>query len=148
MSNTKDVVGYLLNGVNAKAPIYMTSLSAGADVFAHIERDLIIPPYKVCSIPTGIILDMQGTGLYAELHIRSGLAKNGIVLNNSVGIIDGDYQGDIIAMLRNLNSHSFTIVPEQRIAQLVFKPLIKVKFIPLNAITPTERGEGGFGSTK
>ncbi len=113
---------------------------------ACIDAPLILRPGETDLIPTGIALHMQDSGLAAVLLPRSGLGhKHGIVLGNLVGLIDSDYQGQIYVSCWNRGKDSFTIQPGERIAQMVFVPVIRAEFETVASFQESDRGDGGFG---
>ena len=128
-------------------PEYQTGEAAGADVKANITEDVIISPGERILIPTGLRLHIPA-GYEAEVRPRSGLAfKQGITILNSPGTIDADYRGELKILIINLGSEPFSITRGQRIAQLVFKPVVQADFLVVDSIANSERGAGGFGST-
>lgn len=134
-------------------PEYKTSESAGMDICACVNEPITILPETVRLIPTGFALNIDNDKLMATLHPRSGLGHNeGIVLGNLTGIIDSDYQGQLHISVWNRNSiesgRSFTIQPGDRIAQMIFVPVVRVTFSVVEEFSrKTERGDGGFGHT-
>ncbi len=131
----------------ARKPLYTTAGAAGADLFALLERDIALKPGSSVLIPTGVYLEIP-PGYEAQIRPRSGLAvKFGITIINAPGTIDSDYRGEIKVGLVNLGKQEFVIHDGDRIAQLVFSPVVKASFVSVETISPSERGEGGFGST-
>ena len=129
-------------------PSYATSGSAGLDLRACIEDSLTVEPGEVSLIPTGIAIHLADPGLAAMILPRSGLGhKHGIVLGNLVGLIDSDYQGQIMVSCWNRSKVSFKINPLERIAQLVVVPVVRVNFNVVTEFKESNRGEKGFGST-
>ena len=137
-------------------PIRATKHSIGYDLKACFEEDLIIFPSEVVKIPTGIHIDLLGMSLIqlneearfgAFIYPRSGLGTKGFVLANTVGVIDADYQGEIIIMGYNRSDDTIHLKAGERIAQLVIQVTGIPKFTQGSFYTTTERGEGGFGST-
>lgn len=129
-------------------PHYATPGSAGLDLLACIEAPLHLPPGGTMLIQTGIAIHLSDPGLAAMILPRSGLGhKYGIVLGNLVGLIDSDYQGEIMVSVWNRSQQSFTINPLDRIAQLVVVPVLQVAFNVVDDFSASERGAGGFGST-
>lgn len=127
-------------------PDYATPGSAGMDLRACIDESLILEPGKNVLIPTGISIYVADPTLAAVLLPRSGLGhKHGIVLGNLVGLIDSDYQGPLMVSAWNRGSEAFQIEPGDRIAQMVFVPVVQAKFDVVKEFVATERGEGGFG---
>jgi dUTP pyrophosphatase len=128
-------------------PSYATSLSAGMDLSAAIDEDIILKSGERVLVPTGIALALPD-GYEAQIRPRSGLAfKNGVTVLNSPGTIDADYRGEIKALLVNLSKEDFTISRGMRIAQMVIAEYSQVKFNLVDNLDDTARGEGGFGST-
>jgi dUTP pyrophosphatase len=129
-------------------PKYATSGSAGIDLRACIERALVLGPGKTELVPTGMAIHLGAPGLAAMVLPRSGLGhKNGIVLGNLVGLIDSDYQGQLMVSLWNRSAFPFTLQPMDRIAQLVVVPVMQVGLNIVEEFSASERGAGGFGST-
>ncbi|TXI30451.1 MAG: dUTP diphosphatase [Nitrosomonas oligotropha] len=129
-------------------PAYATPGSAGLDLRACIEQPMTINPGETSLIPTGIAIHLADTGLAALVLPRSGLGhKYGIVLGNLVGLIDSDYQGQILVSCWNRGQTSFQLNPLERIAQLVIVPVIQVEFNRVDSFDQSHRGEDGFGST-
>ena len=129
-------------------PHYATPGSAGLDLRACIEAPVRIQPGETMLIPTGIAIHLADPGLAAMVLPRSGLGhKHGIVLGNLVGLIDSDYQGEIMVSTWNRGKESFTLNPLDRLAQLVVVPVLQVAFNVVETFDASERGEGGFGST-
>lgn len=128
-------------------PVYSTIGSAGADLFACIDKSVEIKPHISAMIGTGISLAIPET-LVGLVFARSGLAcKKGIAPKNKVGVIDSDYRGEIIVALYNQSEESFTVNPGDRIAQIVFMPYYQANFALVDELSDTVRGEDGFGST-
>lgn len=130
-------------------PAYATPGSAGLDLQACIEEDIIIYPGETKLIPTGIAIHIADPGYAAMVLPRSGLGhKHGIVLGNLVGLIDSDYQGELMVSMWNRGSYLHTIQPGMRIAQLVIVPVVQAEFeIADEFLDQSSRGAGGFGST-
>lgn len=129
-------------------PHYATPGSAGLDLRACLEAPLQLPPGGTLLVPTGIAIHLADPGLAAMILPRSGLGhKYGIVLGNLVGLIDSDYQGEIMVSMWNRGKESFTLNPLDRIAQLVVVPVLQVAFNVVDDFAASERGAGGFGST-
>ena len=133
----------------ATAPEYATSGSAAVDVRAALEGgEVIINPGERAMIPTGIAISTGRDDIVAIMAGRSGLgAKHGITLANSIGVIDSDYRGEICATLINNGKEPFKVCDGDRIAQLMFMPVMQAAFLPVDELDETERGTGGFGST-
>jgi len=129
-------------------PHYATPGSAGLDLRACLDAPLAIAPGETHLIPTGIAIHLDDPGLAAVLLPRSGLGhKHGIVLGNLVGLIDSDYQGQVMVSCWNRGLAAFTIAPGERIAQMVIVPVVQVKFEVVEQFTESHRGAGGFGSS-
>ncbi|MBS0417293.1 MAG: dUTP diphosphatase [Proteobacteria bacterium] len=127
-------------------PAYATSGSAGMDLRACIDKDLLLEPGKSELIPTGIAIYLEDPGLAAVVLPRSGLGhKHGVVLGNLVGLIDSDYQGHLMVSCWNRGREPFTIKPGERIAQLVVVPVVQVELEVVEDFAATARGGGGFG---
>ena len=134
--------------LHEQLPAYATPGSAGLDLRACIEQPMTINPGETSLIPTGIAIHLADTGLAALVLPRSGLGhKHGIVLGNLVGLIDSDYQGQILVSCWNRGQTSFQLNPLERIAQLVIVPVIQVEFNRVDGFDQSHRGEDGFGST-
>ena len=129
-------------------PHYATPGSAGLDLRACIEAPVAIRPGETMLIPTGIAIHLEDPDLAAMILPRSGLGhKHGIVLGNLVGLIDSDYQGQIMVSTWNRGKESFTLNPLDRLAQLVVVPVLQVAFNVVDEFDTSARGAGGFGST-
>jgi len=129
-------------------PDYATPGSAGIDLRACVESAMELKPGETQLIPTGMAIYIGDPGIAATILPRSGLGhKHGIVLGNLVGLIDSDYQGQLFVSCWNRSTESFTINPGERIAQLVFVPVIQAQFEMVEEFEESHRGEGGFGST-
>lgn len=135
-------------GTEFPTPSYATSGSAGLDLQACISETMTVKPGETHLIPTGISIFIDDASLAAVILPRSGLGhKHGIVLGNLVGLIDSDYQGPLMISLWNRGDKDFNIEPGDRIAQLVFVPVIQASFEVVDDFAQTARGEGGFGHT-
>lgn len=129
-------------------PSYATKGSAGMDLCACVENETLINPQQTILIPTGISIHIKDPNLAAMILPRSGLGhKHGIVLGNLVGLIDSDYQGPIMVSCWNRSDKLFTILPGERIAQLILIPVAHADFTVVDDFTESQRGEGGFGHT-
>lgn len=129
-------------------PAYATPGSAGLDLRACIEAPLTIEPGQTVLVPTGLAIHVADPGYAAMILPRSGLGhKNGIVLGNLVGLIDSDYQGQLMVSTWNRGHAAFTLQPLDRLAQLVIVPVLQVGFNVVDEFASSERGAGGFGST-
>jgi deoxyuridine 5'-triphosphate nucleotidohydrolase len=127
-------------------PAYATDGSAGLDLRACLAAPLLLGAGKAELIPTGLAIHVADPGLAAVILPRSGLGhKNGIVLGNLVGLIDSDYQGQLMVSCWNRGTQDFTIAPGERIAQLVVVPVVQVQLEVVEEFTASERGSGGFG---
>ncbi|SQH74197.1 deoxyuridinetriphosphatase [Shewanella benthica] len=127
-------------------PTYATPGSAGMDLRAMIETSMIVEPGETILIPTGISIHVADPGLAAMILPRSGLGhKHGIVLGNLVGLIDSDYQGPLMVSCWNRGHEPFTLEIGDRLAQLVFVPVIQAEFKLVDEFDNSSRGEGGFG---
>jgi dUTP pyrophosphatase len=129
-------------------PEYATEGSAGLDLRACIDQPLVLEPGATALVPTGLAIHLRDPGYAAMILPRSGLGhKNGIVLGNLVGLIDSDYQGQLMVSAWNRSQATFTLQPMDRLAQLVVVPVLQVGFNVVAEFESTERGAGGFGST-
>ena len=129
-------------------PAYATPGSAGLDLRACLDAPLTLGPNAWQLVPTGIAIYLAHPGYAALILPRSGLGhKHGIVLGNLVGLIDSDYQGQLMVSAWNRSAVPYTITPMERIAQLVIVPVLQAEFNLVDAFTASERGEGGYGST-
>ncbi|MEK9822022.1 MAG: dUTP diphosphatase [Gammaproteobacteria bacterium] len=137
-----------LLGDDIPLPTYSTEGSAGLDLRACIEAPQTLVPGATLLIPTGLAIYIEDPGYAAMILPRSGLGhKHGIVLGNLVGLIDSDYQGELMVSAWNRGNETFTIEPGERIAQLIIVPVHQVAFDIVEEFTVTERGDGGFGSS-
>lgn len=135
-------------GTDFPMPAYATDGSAGLDLRACVEQNTLISPGETILISTGISIYIGDPNLAAVILPRSGLGhKHGIVLGNLVGLIDSDYQGPLMVSVWNRGLNEFKIEPGDRIAQLVFVPVVQANFEIVDDYTTSERGEGGFGHT-
>jgi dUTP pyrophosphatase len=131
----------------AVLPGYATSSSSGVDLRAHLEQPVLLRPLERALIPTGIAVSIP-EGYEGEVRPRSGLAINaGVTVLNAPGTIDADYRGEIKVILINLGHAPFEIKKGDRIAQVVFKRTVRVRWEEVDRLPETERGAGGFGST-
>jgi len=129
-------------------PSYSTAGAAGIDLRACMEAPIMLEPGEAQLIPTGMAIHIADEKLAAVILPRSGLGhKHGIVLGNLVGLIDSDYQGQLFVSCWNRGRESFNIRPGDRIAQLVFMPVVRAEFTVVEEFTASERGQGGFGHT-
>ncbi|WP_033568037.1 dUTP diphosphatase [Dickeya undicola] len=127
-------------------PTYATPGSAGLDLRACLDSAVELAAGATTLVPTGLAIHIGDPSLAAVILPRSGLGhKHGVVLGNLVGLIDSDYQGQLMVSVWNRSSQSFTIEPGERIAQMVFVPVVQAEFNLVNDFVDSERGEGGFG---
>ncbi len=133
----------------ASAPCYATDGSAGVDLRAALEGSSVeIAPGQRALIPTGLFMEPQRRDVVAVIAARSGLSvKKGICLANGIGVIDSDYRGEICVALLNTSDTPFTVEDGDRIAQLMFMPVLRANFKEAGELGETGRGSGGFGST-
>ena len=132
---------------NATLPTYGSQWAAGADLYACLEAPVTIEPHQTVFVPTGLALEVP-VGCAGLIYARSSLgAKRGLAPANKVGVIDSDYRGEVKVILINLGTEDFTIAPGDRIAQMVVAPVEQAQFQVVEALSATERGQGGFGST-
>lgn len=129
-------------------PDYATAGSAGLDLRACLDQALTLEPGDTELLPTGIAIHISDPGLAAVLLPRSGLGhKHGIVLGNLVGLIDSDYQGQLLVSCWNRGSSAFVVEPGERIAQMVIVPVVRATFEVVEEFVDSDRGAGGFGHT-
>lgn len=129
-------------------PTYATAGSAGLDLRACLDEEVILQPGETFLVPTGLAIYLANPAYAAVLLPRSGLGhKHGIVLGNLVGLIDSDYQGELKVSLWNRGSEPFAVKPFERIAQMVVVPIVQAHFKRVEEFVGSSRGEGGFGST-
>jgi dUTP pyrophosphatase len=151
MSQTLNVEFRILDvrlGTEFPLPEYATAHSAGLDLRAMLEQALTLQPGDCQLIPTGMAIHIGDAGVCAHILPRSGLGhKQGLVLGNGVGLIDADYQGPLMVSLWNRGGSPQTIRPGDRIAQLVFMPVLRAQFRQVETFVESERGTGGFGHT-
>ena len=137
----------IINKSKNDLPEYSTVLSAGMDLRANIEDDIIIKPFERKLIPTGLFIELP-VGFEAQIRPRSGLAlKHGITILNSPGTIDADYRGEIKVILANISIEPFTVKAGERVCQMVIAKHENVKWEEVEQLEETKRGDGGFGST-
>ncbi len=137
----------IVNQSKHDLPQYATDLSAGLDLRANINADIVLKPLQRELIPTGLFIALPA-GHEAQIRPRSGLAyKNGITVLNSPGTIDADYRGEIKVLLVNLSNEIFEIKDGERIAQLVIAKHEQAQWLKVQSLNETDRGSGGFGST-
>ena len=139
------IVNCTLNG--GFLPEYQSEGASGADLRAMLSEDIVLKPGMRALVPTGLRLEIP-PGLEGQVRPRSGLAlKHGITVLNSPGTVDSDYRGEIKIILINLGESDFRLKNGDRIAQMIFSPIVKVSFRPQDEIASSQRGSGGFGST-
>lgn len=133
---------------NARLPFRATQGSAGADLFACIDNDVVVLPQERVLVPTGIAIELESPETGAFIFPRSSLSsKFGISLANCVGVVDSDYRGEIKVPVINHSNEPYTIHNGERIAQMVILPVILPTFAEADELTETQRADGGFGST-
>jgi dUTP pyrophosphatase len=134
--------------VRDQLPHYATAGSAGLDLRACLDEAVLLNPGETVLIPTGLAIHLADAGYAAMILPRSGLGhKHGVVLGNLVGLIDSDYQGQLLVSVWNRGQTAFTIQPFERIAQMVIVPVVQAQFNLVDEFDASHRGEGGFGST-
>ena len=144
MSNVKV---HIVNKSHHDMPEYATMHSAGLDLRANLENDIILKSLQRTLVPTGLFIELP-EGLEAQIRPRSGLAlKHGITVLNTPGTIDADYRGEIKVILINLSGEDFVIKNGDRICQMIITKYVKVDLISVDVLNETIRGEGGFGHT-
>ena len=132
---------------NKILPEYKTDGAAGMDICAAIDEPITLKPLERALVPTGLKIELEH-GYEAQIRPRSGLSiKHGITLINCVGTIDEDYRGEVCIGLVNLSNESYTIQPQERIAQMIISKYEQAKIEVVSQLSDTARGEGGFGST-
>lgn len=137
----------IINRSKHALPTYETSASAGMDVRANLEESIELKPLERVLVKTGLFLEIPA-GFECQVRPRSGLAlKKGITVLNSPGTVDADYRGEVGVILINLSNETFIVEDGERIAQLVFAEVAQANWMQVEALTDTERGAGGFGST-
>ena len=148
MNKKKLDIRILDDRIRAQMPAYATQGSAGLDLRACIDEPLTLRPGDSALVPSGLAIHLDDPGLAAIVIPRSGLGhKHGIVLGNLVGLIDSDYQGSLMVSCWNRGTEQFTLNPMDRVAQIVFVPIVQVQFREMESFDSSTRGEGGFGST-
>jgi dUTP pyrophosphatase len=134
--------------MRSRLPAYATSGAAGLDLRACIDAAITLEPGRTELVPTGLAIHICDPGYAAMLLPRSGLGhKHGVVLGNLVGLIDSDYQGQLMVSCWNRGQAAFTIEPFERIAQMIIVPVVQAQFDVVADFAASERGAGGFGST-
>lgn len=141
-------VKYKVLDPRARTPAYATSGSAAADLCAVLDEPLTVQPMQRVLVPTGLAIELPGAHAVALVYARSGLSiKHGLCMANGVGVIDSDYRGELRVPMVNLSDTPYTIQPGERVAQLCIAPVWQAAFTPADALSDTDRGAGGFGST-
>ena len=141
-------VKYKVLDSRARTPAYATSGSAAADLCAVLDEPLTVQPMERVLVPTGLAIELPDAGCVALVYARSGLSiKHGLCMANGVGVIDSDYRGELRVPMVNLSDTPYTIQPGERVAQLCIAPVWQAAFTPADALSDTDRGAGGFGST-
>ncbi len=142
-----DVKVYIVNHSKHDVPQYATEHSAGLDLRANIDADIILKPLQRILVSTGIFIELP-QGYEAQIRPRSGLAlKYGLTVLNSPGTIDADYRGEIKVILINLSGEEFVIRDGERICQMVISRYSKAELVTIDSLNESVRGEGGFGHT-
>lgn len=135
-------------GDSLPLPTYATEGSAGMDLRALLDEALVINPGKTHLVRTGLAIHLADPGLAGMILPRSGLGhKHGIILGNTVGLIDSDYQGELMISVWNRGQTTFTLEPGERLAQYVVVPVVQVQLEVVDSFDASQRGEGGFGSS-
>jgi dUTP pyrophosphatase len=151
MASNAEVQLKILNkriGIDIPLPAYGTVGSAGLDLRACIDKPITLKAHEQTLLPTGIAIYIQNPAVAAMILPRSGLGhKHGIVLGNLVGLIDSDYQGELLISCWNRSETEFTIQPGDRVAQLIFVPIVHAQFSIVDEFETSDRGAGGFGHT-
>ncbi|MEK8031369.1 dUTP diphosphatase [Ideonella sp. DXS29W] len=146
--NTTIDIKVLDERMSSQLPAYATPGSAGLDLRACLDEPIELAPGQTALVPTGLAIHIEDAGLAAMILPRSGLGhKHGIVLGNLVGLIDSDYQGQLMVSCWNRGQTAFTIQPMERIAQMVIVPVVQASFRRVDSFEQSRRGEGGFGSS-
>lgn len=137
----------IINKSKYENPSYKTEGSAGMDLLANIEQEIVIKSLDRIIIPTGLFIELPN-GYEAQIRSRSGMTiKHGLVVANGIGTIDSDYRGEIGVIMLNISKEDYTIKPGERIAQMVIAKYEQVDLISVDVLSDSERGQGGFGST-
>jgi dUTP pyrophosphatase len=137
----------IVNKSTNELPAYATAGAAGLDIRANLTESIVLKPFERRLIPTGLFLEIPD-GYEVQVRPRSGLAfKHGITVLNSPGTIDADYRGEVGVLLINLSQEDFEITHGERVAQIVVAPYVQANWIASEALSETDRGAGGFGST-
>ena len=147
MSKLKKIEVKVINKSINDLPAYETKYAAGLDLRADIQTAFSLKPLERRLVPTGLFIEVP-VGYEAQVRPRSGLSiKHGITVHNAPGTIDADYRGEVGVILVNLSNEPFTVNPGDRIAQIVFCPVVQAELTPALFLSETERGKGGFGHT-
>ena len=142
------VVKYKKLDPRAVVPTYATPGAAAADLCAVLDEPLMLAPMQRTLVPTGLAIELPDAGCVALVYARSGLSiKHGLCMANGVGVIDSDYRGELRVPMVNLSNEPYTIQPGERVAQLCIAPVWQAAFTAADALSDTDRGAGGFGST-
>jgi len=142
-----EIIVKIINKSANELPAYATADAAGMDLRAHLETAVTLQSLERMLIPTGLFMELPA-GYEAQIRPRSGLAiKQGLTLLNTPGTIDADYRGEIKIIMINLSGEPQTIQPGDRIAQMIVAPFVQVTMDPVEVLTTTDRGAGGFGHT-
>jgi dUTP pyrophosphatase len=137
----------VINNSKHELPRYETEYSAGMDLRANLEKEIILRPMERIKVPTGLFIELP-KGYEAQIRPRSGLAlKKGITVLNSPGTIDADYRGEICVILINLSNEEFIIKDGERICQMIISEYKCIRWAETNSLNETSRGSGGFGHT-
>ena len=132
----------------AVVPQYATPGAAAADLCTVLDEPLTLAPMQRTLVPTGLAIELPDAGCVALVYARSGLSiKHGLCMANGVGVVDSDYRGELKVGVINQKRESYTIMPGERIAQLVIMPVSCMPVCEVSELSDTDRGEGGFGST-
>ncbi|MBV8254270.1 MAG: dUTP diphosphatase [Chitinophaga sp.] len=142
-----EVIVKIINKSANELPAYATAEAAGMDLRASLEAAITLQPLERTLVPTGLFIELP-SGYEAQIRPRSGLAiKQGLTLLNTPGTIDADYRGEIKLIMINLSNDPQTIQPGDRVAQMVVAPFVQASLQPVEILSDTVRGEGGFGHT-
>jgi dUTP pyrophosphatase len=137
----------VINKSRNPLPAYQTIASAGLDLYADLENEIELKPMQRILIPTGLYIELP-LGFEAQIRPRSGLAfKYGLTVLNTPGTVDADYRGEVKVLLINLSDEPFTIKNGERIAQMVVSKHETISWVPVEELSDTARGAGGYGST-
>jgi dUTP pyrophosphatase len=137
----------IVNKSSNPLPQYATKASAGIDLRANLEKEIVLKPMERTLVPTGLFIELP-VGYEAQVRPRSGLAiKKGITVLNTPGTIDADYRGEIMVIMINLSNEDFTIKHGERIAQMIIAAHEQAEWVEVDKLDDTERGAGGFGHT-